>query len=137
MRGQRHDLQPHHHIRVRAGQHRLARVGGRDCLTRLVSTHGWMRCVSAPVSRQAKKRPCAMRGGPLERTTMPDAPTYRIQRGHGLPQFICLRCHYSALSENQLLIHLQMIHQDSTMICEPEPAPQASPAAEPGDHPSG
>ena len=56
----------------------------------------------------------------LERSTMSDAPTYRIRRGGGLPQFVCLRCDYVALSENQLLIHMQMIHHDSVMIAEPE-----------------
>jgi hypothetical protein len=57
---------------------------------------------------------------------MPDGPTYRIQRGSGLPQFVCLRCEYIALSENQLLIHMQMMH-DGVMIQEPETPSQASP----------
>ena len=58
---------------------------------------------------------------------MSDAPTYRILRGYGLPQFVCLRCEYIALSENQMLIHMQMLH-DGVMIVEPETPSQPSPS---------
>ena len=42
-----------------------------------------------------------------------------------MPQFVCLRCEYIALSENQMLIHMQMLH-DGVMIVEPETPSQAS-----------